>query len=160
MNTRLIFIFISIFFAMIPTQILSAQTVHFGMLSIAANEVVRLHAVAVQPIVVSDTVPPGPCRVSLGFRDSNGNSLAQPSSFILTPAHAASLDFVVPLRMTGLDRYGRMKIHPTLRVLLNLTGEAPCQGVKGSLEVFDSITGKSSGLSFDPNRFSIEDPDL
>jgi hypothetical protein len=128
------------------------------MLSIAADETARLNAVAVQPIIVNPLVPPGPCRVRLGYRDSNGDFLARPTSFVLAPGHAASMDFVVPPTTTGLDRYGRLMIQPTLRVLPNLTGENSCLGVKGSLEIIDTTTGKSSGLFFDPNRFTVEDP--
>jgi hypothetical protein len=51
-------------------------------------------------------------------------------------------------------------IQPTLQVLPNLTSQSPCLGVKGSLEIIDTTTSKSSGLFFDPNRFTIEDPDI
>jgi hypothetical protein len=104
----------------------------FGMIGITPGETMQLNIVNVE----INGLPPGPCRVTLRFLNSDGRVLKQ-QIVSVKPTQAAALT------LTGAEAGGgfRSEVHPAL--LLTSTETPGCSAI-GSVEVFNTSTGQTS----------------
>ena len=131
-----------------PAQAFNPQPdppARFAMVGLVVDQTARLNVVAMK---TRRDVPPGPCRLTLSFTDSNGNPLTDTTSLVLSPGKAGLVD-LVGARLTG---GGRLQFLPAVQVSANLPGEGTCPGVAASIEVFDA-TGHTSVYIEDPNLY-------
>jgi hypothetical protein len=110
----------------------------FGMIGVDPSETVRLNAVCADGPLPGD-VPPGPCAVTLVFRDSSGRALKQ-STQTLLPGQGAFLDLrgAEATPPPDPDRIGRRtEVHPWIQPV----GRG---FIFATVEVFDDATGRVS----------------
>lgn len=134
--------------AAIPAQAFNPQPdppARFAMVGIVVDQTARLNVVAMK---MRRDVPPGPCRLTLSFSDSNGNPLVNATSLVLSPGTAGLVDLVGARFTDGR----RVQFLPAVQVSPNQPGEGTCPGVAASLEVFDA-TGHTSVFIEDPNLY-------
>ncbi len=119
----------------------------FALMGVAFGQVARLNAVAVNPgpigspIAGAADVPPGPCVVSLGFADRNGNPVgANPGPQQVEPGHAVFLDFPASLMVRMFGQ--RAEVRPVVSAE-SVPGMAACAGVVSLVETFDVVTGRT-----------------
>ena len=132
-----------------PTAVESQTS--FGAIGIAAGQTMR---VSVANTLVNDpTIPPGPCRVLINFRDMNGDLVANRGGQVifrtvqLDPGQTAYLDLnfaqLPPVASTATF-LGRIQLRPVITVTEPpgppTLPPGPCVPV---VEVFDSITGRT-----------------
>ena len=121
-------------FAGVPT--LAAGNPQFGMVGLAAGQVLRLNVVA---------YPPDPCSATIGFRNSNGQ-VPQPlpdKTVFLNPGESAFID--LPSSALGIQIGGRREFQPVvaLQPQPNPDANAAPNACAASVEVFDAATGLS-----------------
>jgi hypothetical protein len=126
---------------------MAAGNPQFGMVGLAAGQVLRLNVVA---------YPPVPCSATIGFRNSNGQ-VPQPTpdkTLYLNPGQADFID--LPASALGIQFGGRREFQPvvTLSPQPEPDANAAPNACAASVEVFDAFTGFS--LVADP----IPLPDL
>ncbi|HEV8145500.1 MAG TPA: hypothetical protein VGP79_03930 [Bryobacteraceae bacterium] len=104
----------------------------FGLIGVDNLETARLNAMCADGLLPGD-VPPGPCDVTLSFRDISGRVLKQITAS-LQPGQGASLD-IGGMEMSGR---GRMEIQP--RILPTGRGF-----ILATVDLFD-VTGRTAAL--------------
>lgn len=122
--------------ALFGTQAASAGSPQFGMVGLAAGQVLRLNVVA---------YPPNPCMATIGFRNANGQ-IPQPEpgkTVSLNPGESAFVD--LPAVALGIQFGGRREFQPvvTLTPQPQPDANAAPNACGASVEVFDAITGLS-----------------
>ena len=100
----------------------------FGMIGVDPYATVRLNAVC-PDTPLPGGVSPGPCAVTLAFRDVNGNVLSR-AVRTLEPGQGAWLDW------TGVQSRGRTEIQPSVPAVT--AGFALI-----TVELFDNMTGRT-----------------
>ncbi len=103
----------------------------FGMLGIAPYETVRVNAACADGPLPGG-VPPGPCRVTLAFRDASGQILKQ-ATVGLNPGAGTFLDLTTA--EAGVSGR-RVEVQPFI-------SPAGMGFVLASVEVFDDFTGRT-----------------
>lgn len=119
----------------------------YALVGLIAEQTARLSVLAV-PLARAAAAAARSCTVTLNFLDSDGNKLAEASTFVLLPGKAQSVDLKgASLRLTG--RAERVQFRADVQIHDNPAGYLPCQGVAATLEVFDA-TGRTSVLVAHP----------
>jgi hypothetical protein len=132
-----------------PAQAFNPQPdppARFAMVGLVVDQTARLNVVAMP---TRRDVPSGPCRLTLSFKDSQGNPLIASTSLVLPPGKAMYAD-LYGARLPGAE--GRIQFLPAVQVSPNVPGEGTCPGVAASIEVFDG-TGHTSVYIEDPNLY-------
>jgi hypothetical protein len=106
----------------------------FSMIGIDPFETVRLNALCADGLLPGD-VPPGPCDVTLTFRDMSGRTIKQMTA-TLQPGQGTFLDI---RGMEGSSSGRRMEIQP--RILPAGRGF-----ILATVEVFDDATGRTAAI--------------
>ena len=114
----------------------AAGNPQFGMVGLAAGQVLRLNVVA---------YPPNPCSATIGFRNSNGQ-FPQPipdKTVSLNPGESAFID--LPAAALGIQFGGRREFQPVVALIPvpQPDANAAPNACGASVEVFDSFTGLS-----------------
>ena len=102
----------------LPAQAFNPQPdppARIGAITLTPGQILRVNARVVNAVSPSAAdVPPGPCRVSLGFLDGAGRSLGQSVVVMVRPGHATRLDLI------GDDHSSTgnpLSVHPVVRLL-------------------------------------------
>jgi hypothetical protein len=113
----------------------------FGMIGIAPGQTARLNVARVHP--PDPGLPPGPCRVGLGFVDAEGGLLLPAVQVTLRPGQAAFADIALGRGAVGAG--GRMQIRAVFvppidpdRPGASRRLARECRDVVATLEVFDT----------------------
>gem|GEM_PF-1087919 len=109
----------------------------FGVVEIGSGQAARLNVVNTEDIFTRGGFPPGPCRVTLNFYDSNGRLLMS-SNEELDPGKASSIDLNFNMRS------GRLAFRAEVVVEMDPNGLIPC--VMPTLELFDVVSGKTTSI--------------
>jgi len=118
---------------LLGTRPAAAGNPQFGMVGLAAGEVLRLNVVA---------YPPSPCHATIGFLNANGQ-VPQPEpgkTVSLAPGEAAFVD--LPASALGIPFGGRREFQPVVTLQPQPDPGAP-NACGASVEVFDALTGLS-----------------
>jgi len=134
----------------------------FGMVGITSGQTMRLNVVNLSPPPDPDA-PPGPCRVLLSFRDSNGQPFNDSNGQVfgqvaeLQAGQSAFLDLNGDLFAGGISTNGgpaRLQLRPVVRVLSpppDPEKQYPPGPCRSTMEVFDNVSGRTSIFaSFEP----------
>lgn len=121
-----------------------------GAITLTPGQILRVNARVINAVSPSAAdVPPGPCRVSLGFLDGAGHSLGQSAIVLLRPGQATRLDLIGDeLSSTG----NPLSAHPVVRLLPAVqrsSSSAPRCAVAVTAEVLDA-TGQVRAIVADP----------
>ena len=118
----------------------STPWIAFGLVGVVSGQIARLNVVNTGDIASPRGLPPGPCRVTLSFFDSDGSLLATITR-TLDPGHAGSLDFNIA-SFGSEGGAGRLMIRAEVTVEPDANSLTPC--VMPTLEVFDMASGKTT----------------
>ena len=117
----------------------SQQEDRFGVVGITAGQTAQLNVV--------NTIPDSgerPCRVSLGFLDTDGHAVGTPEDKSLASGQARSVAVANPKLRPGK----RFQLQAVVRkVDTPNTGIDECRGIHATLEVFETKTGKTTVFS-------------
>lgn len=121
------------------------RTSNFGMVGIAAGQTVRINVV--NTIGDPDILP---TPVVLTFFDNEGRIIIEEASISLRPGQSAFLDFNANTR--ELLQGERFQLRTRVRKTDNPeTRINEASGIRSTMEIFDSETGKSSIFIGDPD---------
>jgi hypothetical protein len=115
---------------------MAAGNPQFGMVGLAAGQVLRQNVVA---------YPPNPCSAAIGFRNSNGQ-YPQPlpdKTVYLNPGQADFID--LPAGVLGLRFGQRAELQPAVALQPAPNGSSSC---KATAEVYDRFSGRTWTLLF------------
>jgi|CXWL01.1.fsa_nt_gi hypothetical protein len=124
--------------------IVQAEPAHLGMIGVAQDQTLRLNVVARAGSVAD--LPPGPCKVLLGFFNSDGKMVGDPFRLALEPGKAGHLD--IQGREASPER--RTELLPAVYVSPSADEKSLCPGVAATVEIIDTETGKTSVFYNDP----------
>ncbi len=111
----------------------AAGNPQFGMVGVAAGQVMRLNVVA---------YPPSPCMATIGFRNSNGQQ-PQPEPDKTVSLSPGQSDFIdLPASALGIPFGARREFQPVVVLQPQPDPGAP-NACGASVEVFDAFTGLS-----------------
>lgn len=140
-----------------------AVQIAFGVAGLAHLQTARLNVAAVGGGAPD---PAGVCRVGLGFRDAGGQLFRDASGMdvaaelLVASGRAVSLDLREADAFRG--RTGRrVAVRPEVRWLDPTSGPSPCGILVATLEIIDSLTGRTVLLNFaSPDVVSSTEPDV
>jgi hypothetical protein len=120
----------------------------FGLVGLVPGQTIRLTAVNV--VAPDRFTPPDPCRVTFTLLGVDGIVVAS-SSEIVNPGQGAALDLPLPATVTTADANTVNAVPSQLQLrgivtVESLKGDEPPDPCITSLEVFDSVTGRTSTL--------------
>ena len=102
----------------LPVQAFNPQPdppARIGSISLTPGQTLRVNVRVARVVAISASdVPPGPCRVSLGFVDGAGHGLGQTAIVLLRQGHASRLDLIGDEVSSTSNP---LSVHPVVRVL-------------------------------------------
>ena len=121
-----------------------------GAITLTPGQILRVNARVINAVSISAAeVPPGPCRVSIGFMDGAGHGLGQSAIVLLRPGQATRLDLIGDeLSTTG----NPLSAHPVVNLLPAV--QRPSQSAKScavavTVELLDA-NGQVRAIVADP----------
>ena len=137
----------------LPVQAFNPQPdppARIGSISLTPGQTLRVNVRVARVVAISASdVPPGPCRVSLGFVDGAGHGLGQTAIVLLRQGHASRLDLIGDEVSSTSNP---LSVHPVVRVLPAVqrsASNAVSCGVSVTAEVLDAA-GQVRAVVADP----------
>jgi hypothetical protein len=144
---------LSLFALLLVVGAVQAEPADSDMIRLARSQTLRVSVIAEADDMAD--LPPGSCKVFLGFLDSAGKLVSDSAGrrisrqIDLEPGQTAHLDIHGRDVSPGLARHGRTALLPAVQVQPGEDGKSQCPGVIASVEVLDHETG--------PNVISLGD---